>query len=66
MASEVSRLNIWTIRQDYFKEYGSQNRYAMLADNVKQPFNEYLGVLIISVLSDWLCFGYCGGACVLL
>ena len=31
---------------DYFKEYGSQNRYAMLADNVKQPFNEYLGVLI--------------------
>lgn len=31
---------------DYFKEYGSQSRYAMLADNVKQPFNEYLGVLI--------------------
>ena len=31
---------------DYFKEYGSQNRYAMLADNVKQPFNEYLGILI--------------------
>ena len=31
---------------DYFKEYGSQSRYATLADNVKQPFNEYLGVLI--------------------
>lgn len=31
---------------DYFKEQGLENRYAMLADNVKQPFNEYLGVLI--------------------
>ena len=31
---------------DYFKEYGLQSRYAMLADNVKHPFNEYLGVLI--------------------
>lgn len=31
---------------DYFKKNGIQNRYAMLADNVKQPFNEYLGVLI--------------------
>lgn len=31
---------------DYFRHQGLQNRYAMLADNVKQPFNEYLGILI--------------------
>ena len=30
---------------DYFKKHG-QSRYAMLADNVKQPFNEYLGILL--------------------
>ena len=30
---------------DYFRQYGL-NRYSMLADNVKHPFNEYLGVLI--------------------
>ncbi|WP_055299894.1 O-antigen ligase family protein [Bacteroides thetaiotaomicron] len=30
----------------YFKEHGLQNRNAMLADNVKQPFNEYLRILI--------------------
>lgn len=31
---------------DFFKNHGLENRFAMLADNVKQPFNEYLGVLI--------------------
>lgn len=31
---------------EYFSTYGVQNSYAMLADNVKQPFNEYLGVLL--------------------
>lgn len=31
---------------EYFRSHGQQNRYAMLADNVKQPFNEYLGVLL--------------------
>lgn len=31
---------------DYFRHQGLQHRYAMLADNVKQPFNEYLGILI--------------------
>lgn len=30
---------------EYFRTH-EQNRYAMLADNVKQPFNEYLGVLL--------------------
>lgn len=30
---------------DYFRQYGL-NRYSMLADNVKHPFNEYLGVLL--------------------
>ena len=30
---------------DYFRQYGL-NRYFMLADNVKHPFNEYLGVLL--------------------
>ena len=30
---------------DYFKQQ-EQNSFAMLADNVKQPFNEYLGVLL--------------------
>lgn len=31
---------------EFFKEQGLESRYAMLADNVKQPFNEYLGVFI--------------------
>ena len=31
---------------EYFKVHGQQSRFAMLADNVKQPFNEYLGVLL--------------------
>ncbi|MDD3038301.1 O-antigen ligase family protein [Bacteroides sp.] len=31
---------------EYFSMHGQQNNYAMLADNVKQPFNEYLGVLL--------------------
>lgn len=30
---------------DYFRQHG-QNRYSMLADNVKHPFNEYLGILL--------------------
>lgn len=30
---------------DYFKHH-EQSRFAMLADNVKQPFNEYLRVLV--------------------
>lgn len=30
----------------YFEKHGMRHRYAMLADNVKQPFNEYLGVLL--------------------
>lgn len=30
---------------DYFRQHG-RNRYSMLADNVKHPFNEYLGVLL--------------------
>lgn len=30
---------------DYFRQHG-QNRYSMLADNVKHPFNEYLVVLL--------------------
>lgn len=30
---------------DYFKLH-EQSRFSMLADNVKQPFNEYLGVLL--------------------
>ena len=31
---------------EYFKVHGQQSRLAMLADNVKQPLNEYLGVLL--------------------
>ena len=31
---------------EYFELHGQQSRFAMLADNVKQPFNEYLGVLL--------------------
>ena len=31
---------------EYFKAHGQEDRYAMLADNVKQPFNEYLGILL--------------------
>ncbi len=31
---------------EYFRIYGQQNRYAMLADNVKHPFNEYMGILL--------------------
>jgi O-antigen ligase len=30
---------------DYFRQHG-ENRYSMLADNVKHPFNEYVGVLL--------------------
>lgn len=30
---------------DYFRKY-QESRYSMLADNVKQPFNEFLGVLL--------------------
>lgn len=30
---------------DYFKQH-EQSRFSMLADNVKQPFNEYIGVLL--------------------
>lgn len=30
---------------DYFRKH-QESRYSMLADNVKQPFNEYLGVLL--------------------
>lgn len=30
---------------DYFRKHG-ENHYFMLADNVKHPFNEYLGVLL--------------------
>ena len=30
---------------DFFKQHG-QSRFSMLADNVKQPFNEYLGILL--------------------
>ncbi len=30
---------------EYFRTH-EHNRYAMLADNIKQPFNEYLGVLL--------------------
>lgn len=30
---------------DYFKQH-DENRFSMLADNVKHPFNEYLGVLL--------------------
>lgn len=30
---------------DYFKQH-EQSHFSMLADNVKQPFNEYLGVLL--------------------
>lgn len=29
---------------NFFKQCG-QSRFSMLADNVKQPFNEYLGLL---------------------
>lgn len=32
-------------QSDYFKQH-EQSRFSMLADNVKQPFNEYLGVLL--------------------
>ena len=31
---------------EYFKICGQKNHYAMLADNVKHPFNEYMGVLL--------------------
>ena len=53
---------------DYFKEYGSQNRYAMLADNVKQPFNEYLGVLInFGIVGLALLLGrLCGHLCIVI
>ena len=30
---------------DYFKQH-EQSRYSMLADNVKQPLNEYLKILL--------------------
>ena len=30
----------------YFAQHGDQNRFALLADNVKHPFNEYLNVLL--------------------
>lgn len=30
----------------YFAQHGEQNRFALLADNVKHPFNEYLNVLL--------------------
>lgn len=52
---------------DYFKEYGSQNRYAMLADNVKQPFNEYLGVLInFGIVGLALLLGIVGHLCIVI
>lgn len=47
----------------YFKEHGQQSRFALLADNVKQPFNEYLhvwlnfgiaGLAVLVVLAGWL------------
>lgn len=31
---------------EYFRIHGQQNRYAMLADNVKHPFNEYMEILL--------------------
>lgn len=37
----------------YFEEHGQQGRYAMLADNVKHPFNEYIGVLLNFGLVGW-------------
>ena len=37
---------------DYFGRNGQEGRYALLADNVKHPFNEYLSV--------WLNFGLVG------
>lgn len=37
----------------YFAEHGQQGRYAMLADNVKHPFNEYLGILLNFGLIGW-------------
>ena len=37
----------------YFAEHGQQGRYAMLTDNVKHPFNEYLGVLLNFGLVGW-------------
>lgn len=36
---------------DYFRQSG-QSRYSLLAGNVKRPFNEFLGILLI--------FGFCG------
>ena len=47
----------------YFGEHGQQSRFALLADNVKQPFNEYLhvwlnfgiaGLAALAVLAGWL------------
>ena len=50
---------------DYFKQH-EQSRYSMLADNVKQPFNEYLKILlnfgIVGILVLFLLIGaivYC-------
>lgn len=47
----------------FFKKYGQQNRFSVLADNVKQPFNEYLhigvnfgfaGLISLTLLIGWL------------
>ncbi len=51
----------------YFEEHGQQSRFALLADNVKQPFNEYLhvwlnfgiaGLAVLAVLIGWLVHCY--------
>lgn len=50
---------------DYFKQH-ERSRFSMLADNIKQPFNEYLGILlnfgIVGLLVSFLLIGaivYC-------
>lgn len=41
------------VQADYFAAQGTEGRYAMLADNVKHPFNEYLNVLLKFGLIGW-------------
>lgn len=55
------------IQADYFRKAGVNNRFAMLAGNVKNPFNEYLhilltcgfaGLLFLASFIVWMCHRY--------
>lgn len=42
------------VQADYFNTRGVENRFAMLADNVKHPFNDYLSLLLTCGVSGLL------------